>query len=250
MDTQVTFRLTPKMIDRGLTDPQAATLGASIETACLGLFEGLHIPLSALDEPHPKHPAGKGNWLLVLGGASSVGKSAIQLAVAAGYRVLTSCSPSSGPLVEKYGAQWFSYKDDLETQVRSVLDKTGGDGVSLIFDAVASDDPKLAKALFKSSSSLEKYFATTNDWSGIVDFEGGNTYCIELGVVGRPEGVELNKKIEQYVAVCTRLLEEGKVVAGEYEVVGEGLEAAVQAYKYQQSGKAGNKKVVVKIGNE
>lgn len=248
MDTQVTFRLTPKMIEQGLTDPQAATLGASIETACLGLFEGLHIPLSALEEP--SHPAGKGPWILILGGASSVGKSAIQLAVAAGYRVLTSCSPSSGPLVEKYDAQWFSYRDDIETQVRSVLDKTGGDGVSLIFDAVAGDDPKLAKALFKSSSSAEKYFATTNDWSGIVDFEGGKTYCIELGEVGRPEGVELNKIIEQYVRVCTRLLEEGKVLAGEYEVVGEGLEAAVQAYKYQQSGKAGNKKVVVKLANK
>lgn len=112
MDTQVTFVLTPKMATAGVTPVGAATLGAGILTACLGLFEGLHLPLSSIAEPHPDTEANE--WILVLGGASSVGKSAVQLAVAAGYKVLTSCSPSSGPLVEKLGAKWFSYKDSVE----------------------------------------------------------------------------------------------------------------------------------------
>ena len=112
MDAQVTFALTPKMATAGVTPVGASTLGAGILTACLGLFEGLRIPLSFLTDPHPSQA--NGEYILILGGASSVGKSAVQLAVASGYKVLTSCSPSSGPLVEKLGAQWFSYKDSLE----------------------------------------------------------------------------------------------------------------------------------------
>lgn len=247
MDAQVSFIITPKMKDRGIGAPGAATLGASVETACLGLFEGLDVPLSALEHPQS---ASKDEWILVLGGASSVGKSAVQLARAAGYKVLTSCSPSSGALVEKLGAEWFSYKDTIEEQVRTVFSKTGGK-VSRIFDAVASNDPVLAKEVFKQIGDGKRYFATTNDWSGIKDFEGGTTYGIALGVVGRPEGVELNEKVEKYIAACTKLLEEGKLVPSDYEVVGDGgCEAAIEAYKYQQTGKAGNKKVIVKIQDE
>jgi hypothetical protein len=39
-------------------------------------------------------------------------------------------------------------------------------------------------------------------------------------------------------------------VAGEYEIVGEGVGAGLEAYKYLVSGKAGSKKVVVKISAE
>jgi len=45
-----------------------------------------------------------------------------------------------------------------------------------VFDAVAADDPLLAKELCKAAKETEKLFVTTNDWSGIGDFEGGKTY--------------------------------------------------------------------------
>lgn len=136
-------------------------------------------------------------------------------------------------------------------QLKSIESITGGPGkIHLIFDAVASDDPKLAKMIFESTSSSEKLFTTTNDWSGITDFGGGSTYCIELGVIGRPEGSSLNTKLAEYIAACTKLMEEGKLVAGEHEVVGEGVSAGVEAYKYLVSGRAGSKKVVVKISGE
>ena len=242
MDTQTTFTVTPKMRDRGIGYPEAATLGASVLTAALGIFDGLHTPLSATEDP-----PSDGECILILGGASSVGKSAVQIARAAGYKVLTSCSPSSSSVVEKLGASWFSYKDSLEEQVHAVQSKTGGN-VAKIFDAVASDDPVLAKELFKQSNAKEKYFTTTNDWSGVGDFEGGKTNNIELGNIGRPDTPELNKLVEEYIAMATPLLEEGKLVASEYEVIGNGgFESALEAYKYQQTGKAGNKKVVVKL---
>lgn len=242
MDAQTTFAVTPKTKDRGIGYPEAATLGASVLTAALGIFDGLHTPLSATESP----PA-DGEWIVILGGAGSVGKSALQIARAAGYKVLTSCSPGSASVVDKLGAEWFSYKDQVEEQVRAVQRKTGGN-VARIFDTVASDNPVLAKELFKLSGAKEKFFTTTNTWSGIGDFEGGKTVNIELALIGRPEATKVNKMIEEYIAMATPLLEEGKLVASEYQVIGNGgFESAIEAYKYQQTGKAGNKKVVVKL---
>jgi NADPH:quinone reductase-like Zn-dependent oxidoreductase len=250
MDTFVTFILTPKMASAGLTPLGASTLGAAVLTACLGLFEGLHIPLSTLEEKRTGE-----EYILVLGGASSVGKSAIQLALCAGYKVLTSCSPASAPLVTKLGAEWFSYKLPLEEQLAAIEAITGGSGkVRLIFDAVAENEPKLANLIFSSSDSAstekKKYFTTTNDWSGISNFGGGETYGIALGVICRPEGKDLNEKLAAYIAACTTLMEKGRLVAGEVDIVGDGVEAGVEAYKYQMGGKGGNRKVVIKVAGE
>lgn len=242
LDAKVAFAVTPKMKEHGIGGPEASTLGVSILTAALGIFDGLKIPISTIDSPDSRD-----EWILILGGASSVGKSAISLALAAGYKVITSCSPASSETVEKLGAKWFSYKDSLEDQVAAVLSETGGK-IYKIFDAVASNDPLIAKEIFGKASDQEKYFTTTNDWAGISDFSGGKTTCIEFGPVGRPEATELNKTLEEYIPVLTKLIEEGKVLPSAYEVVGEGgFESAIEAYKYQQSGKAGNKKVIVKI---
>jgi NADPH:quinone reductase-like Zn-dependent oxidoreductase len=225
---------------------EAVTLGVGSETACLGLFDGLKLPL-----PDPKSlPQPKDEWIIILGGASSVGKASIQLAKASGYKVAASCSSKSAAAVKEIGAVPFDYKQSVEDQVKAVMDITGGD-VRRIYDAVAADDPVLAKELFKVTKSSEKLFATTNDWSGINDFEGGKTQLVELGMVGRAEGTELNEKLGRYIPVITALIEAGKLLPAEYEVIGNGgFDDAVKAFHHQLSGAGGSRKVVVKIQDE
>ncbi len=225
---------------------EAATLGVASDTACLGLFDGLK-----LDLPDPKNPpSAKDEWIIILGGASSVGKAAIQLTKASGYNVAASCSTKSAAGVKEIGAVPFDYKQSVEDQVKAVVDITGGD-VRRIYDAVAGNDPVLAKELFKASKSGERLFATTNDWTGIEDFEGGKTYLVQLGDVGRPEATALNDKIAKYIPVVLGLIESGKLVPAEYEVIGNGgLDDAVKAFHHQLSGAGGSRKVVVKIQDE
>lgn len=44
------------------------------------------------------------------------------------------------------------------------------------------------------------------------------------------------------------LVESGKIVPNEYELVGQmGFDSAIEAYDYQRKGAAGSKKVVVKL---
>jgi hypothetical protein len=75
-----------------LSTAEASTVGVGFYTACLGVFGGLNIPIP---EDAKSLPPATGEWVLVLGGSSSVGKFAVQLLKALGYKVAVTCSPGS-----------------------------------------------------------------------------------------------------------------------------------------------------------
>lgn len=84
----------------------AVVLPLGLSTAACGLFEKDQLALQ-----HPSAGArSTGQVLLVWGGSTSVGSNAIQLAVAAGYEVITTASPKNFDYVRKLGAtQVFDY---------------------------------------------------------------------------------------------------------------------------------------------
>ncbi len=93
-----------------------AVLPLTLSTAACGLFEkdqlGLHHPSA---QPKPT-----GKTLLVWGGSTSLGSNAIQLAVAAGYEVITTASPTNFEYVRKLGAtEVFDYRN--KTVVKGVI---------------------------------------------------------------------------------------------------------------------------------
>ena len=78
----------------------ASVLPLALSTASCGLFQqdylGLHHPSA--------DPAPTGETVLVWGGSTSAGSNAIQLAVAAGYDVITTASPRNFSFVKELGA--------------------------------------------------------------------------------------------------------------------------------------------------
>ena len=90
-----------------MTAEDAVVLPLALSTAACALFQtdqlGLRHP-SATPEP-------TGRTVLVWGGSTSVGSNAIQLAVAAGYEVITTASPHNFEFVRELGArQVFDYR--------------------------------------------------------------------------------------------------------------------------------------------
>ncbi|KAL2825690.1 zinc-binding oxidoreductase CipB [Aspergillus pseudoustus] len=79
----------------------AVVLPLGLSTAACGLFQEDFLNLRYPTEPHTP---GTGETLLVWGGASSVGSNAIQLAVAAGYEVITTASPKNFAYAQRLGA--------------------------------------------------------------------------------------------------------------------------------------------------
>jgi len=89
------------LIPDDMSFANASVLPLSISTAAAGLFQKDMLAL-----PFPIHsPEKTGKKLLIWGGSSSVGSSAIQLAVAAGLEVITTASKRNAEYCKNLGAQ-------------------------------------------------------------------------------------------------------------------------------------------------
>lgn len=85
----------------------AAVLPLGLSTAACGLFQHDFLAMNAPSAA----PAQTSKTLLVWGGSTSVGSNAIQLAVSAGYDVVTTASPRNFAYVKRLGArEAFDYR--------------------------------------------------------------------------------------------------------------------------------------------
>jgi NADPH:quinone reductase-like Zn-dependent oxidoreductase len=94
-------------IPAALSFEAACVLPLGLSTAACGLFQKDFLAL----RPPSAAPKLSGETLLIWGGSTSVGSNAIQLAVAAGYEVVTTASPHNFDYVKRLGAsQAFDYR--------------------------------------------------------------------------------------------------------------------------------------------
>jgi NADPH:quinone reductase-like Zn-dependent oxidoreductase len=110
-------------IPDGMTFQEAAVLPLGISTAACGLFQTDFLAMS----PPSATPTRTGKTLLVWGGSTSVGSNAIQLAVAAGYEVITTASPRNFAYVKQLGArEVFDYRSKtvIADIIRALRDET------------------------------------------------------------------------------------------------------------------------------
>ncbi|PWY86693.1 zinc-binding oxidoreductase CipB [Aspergillus heteromorphus CBS 117.55] len=214
----------------------AAVLPLAFSTACCGLFQDQFLKLQYPTEPRASVT---GSTVLVWGGASSVGSNAIQLAVAAGYEVISTASQKNFGLVKKLGAsQVFEYNsptiaDDL---IKALQGKT----LAGVMDCIGfSATPICGEIVSKSEGS--KFIAT---------------------VQGRfptpPEGVEVKQVFGTtikdnavgkavYDDFLPQALKAGSFVpAPEPLIVGKGLEKIqVAVDRYAEGGISAQKLVVL-----
>jgi NADPH:quinone reductase-like Zn-dependent oxidoreductase len=88
-------------IPAAMTFEDACVLPLGISTAACGLFQNDFLAMTAPSAA----PTPAGKTLLIWGGSTSVGSNAIQLAVAAGYDVITTASPRNFAYVQQLGAR-------------------------------------------------------------------------------------------------------------------------------------------------
>ncbi|KAK7954610.1 zinc-binding alcohol dehydrogenase domain-containing protein cipB [Apiospora saccharicola] len=214
---------------------EGVVLPLALSTAAAGLFQPDHL---GLDKPSLK-PTKNGKTVLVWGGSSSVGTAAIQLAVAAGYEVVSTASPHNFDLVKSLGA-------------RAVLDHSDKDL-----------HQKLVAELKKGE------FAGVYDSIGLADCEKQAAQVVsELGggkmtsVLPPPEGLPENVKSGGVFAITifTQYPDVGKVIWQDFvpaalksgqlkpapapEVVGRGVDSLQAAFDKQKAGVSAKKIVV------
>lgn len=247
-------------IPNTLSYESAAVLPLGLSTAACGLFQKDQLALQYPSVP-PK-PTGK--TLLVWGGSTSVGVNAIQLAVAAGYEVFTTCSPRNFKLVRELGAsQVFDYnsKTVVKDLVHAFKGKTTAGALSIgqgaaevcldILDK-CEGNKFLSMASYPAPATTPKRFVLPQMAFSFIVFSAstfikskarGIRYKFILG--GSLIHNEVGRII--YADFLPKALAEGTYIAApEPHVVGKGLENIQPAFDFQRKGVSA-KKVVVSL---
>ena len=212
---------------------RAVVLPLGITTSASALFHPDFLSLQLPTEP-AQAPLGK--TLLVWGGASSVGSNAIQLAVAAGYEVITTASPKNFTYVKKLGASVVFDYSSL-TIISDLVNSVQGKTMVGVFDAVGAWAPALE---FIQKTESTKIIITTT-----------------RGFPIPPEGITMNQVSalsikDNHVGKAVfedflpKALKSGVFVpAPEPLVAGRGLESLQGAVDLQRKGTSALKIVVL-----
>ncbi|CAD0089226.1 unnamed protein product [Aureobasidium mustum] len=234
--TVVLARMVTKIPD-SLSYNDAAVLPLGLATAACGLFQDDQL---ALQYPSLS-PKPTGQTVLIWSGASSVGINAIQLAIAAGYEVITTASPKNFELVRDLGAsEAFDYNADPATLLEQLINAFKGKTFAGVLHTAgdASSCISLCADLFTKVEG-HKFFTTTVRLPEEIpeNFKHNRVFATTITDNGVGEAV--------FVDFSTQALAEGKYKAApQAEVVGTGLESLQKATDILRKGVSAKKLVV------
>jgi NADPH:quinone reductase-like Zn-dependent oxidoreductase len=201
-------------IPEGLSFEQAAVLPLSLATAAWSLFGD-----STLKMRYPSlNPTPTGETVLIWGGSSSVGGSAVQLAKAAGYEVITTASAKNHEYVKSLGADHvFEYKSPQVT--KDIASLLTGKRLAGAFDASGSEDGmNSASQSIVHADGLRKLICVRSPSSEVAGVEAKT--ILSISIINTPVAKAV---FADYVPAA---LEQDKFKAvPEAEVVGKGLES-------------------------
>lgn len=251
---------------------QACVMPVGAMTAAHGLF---HRDFLNLDFPTvPPRPNPTGRAVIITAGASSVGSNAIQLAVAAGYEVYSTCSAKNSDYVRGLGAtRVFDYRranwaDEMArelrgkpvagaytigdgaaeacTQILRRLSRANGTkGKNLVSTSIANAGSIPPADQLKSSIGMAKFMSSAIFSLGRTAvtsaFTGIKPKFIEVDGLPKPDCV-VGRVYTEFLpqALATKQF----VPAPDAQVVGKGLEKVQEAMDIQAKGVSARKVVV------
>ncbi|GAA5893212.1 hypothetical protein JCM6882_003914 [Rhodosporidiobolus microsporus] len=226
-----------------LSFEEASVFPLSLSTAADGLYQpySLALPFPKPDAPNPE---GKGKVLLVWGGASSVGATTIQLAVASGLRVVTTASPANFDLVKSLGASAVSnYKDEkIVEQLVAELEKDGEEFAG-VYDAIAENGTvELSAQVAAQVKGGKKFIAATLPPPKDLPEGVSSTQVWAVNPVDKDNGKLAKALYHEFVPAA--LANGALKVKPDPLVVGKGLESIQAGLDRQKQGVSAQKIVV------
>ncbi|KAK2882602.1 hypothetical protein FQN49_000174 [Arthroderma sp. PD_2] len=227
-----------------ITFEQASVLPLAIITAAHGLFDAGYLGLDLPTVPARQSSSGK-RAVIITGGSSAVGSAAIQLAVSAGYEVVSTASPKNFDYVKNLGAAHvFDYKsdtvvDDIRAAVKGLHLAGGysiGDGsIGLLAAVLAKHD----------GPSVNKFITLAGGNPGPRSVDPSvQVKFILLGPDSAGPDAVVSNVFKNYLPDA--LANKQFVPAPEAIVVGKGLEKIQEAFGVHMQGVSA-KKIVVSL---
>lgn len=228
------------VIPSGTSFTDASVLPLALSTAAAGLYQPGYLEL-----PYPtSSPKDSGKVILVWGGSSSVGSTALQLCAASGVDVVTTASKHNHEYCKRLGA-------------KAVIDYNSSSVVDDVVSAIKSTGKEFAGVY--DSISLPESFKHCYE---IIEKAGGskNLATVLPAGEGVPSGVKANGVFA--ITIATQHKQVGEAVWQEWVpgalkdgslkclpealVVGKGLESIQKGLDVQQKGVSA-KKVVIEL---
>ncbi|KAJ3055626.1 hypothetical protein HK097_009953 [Rhizophlyctis rosea] len=215
---------------------EAATLGVGVYTAVAAFYhdQGLKLHL-----PSEAHKFDKPEWVLITGGATSVGVYAIQLAAKSGYKVITTASKKNEEYVKSLGASAVvDYTLPIPTQLSTIQSTTSNslryaidlvDGVETSDLAAAALNPSLNPTLINLS-----YFGPQE---------------VPEGVTARPmASLMISSGVQEIIVKeVVPLLEKGALQLNRVHHLDGGFEGLKEGLRISSEGKVGGAKLVASL---
>jgi NADPH:quinone reductase-like Zn-dependent oxidoreductase len=248
-------------IPESLSYERACVLPLGLSTAASALFQK---DMLALAHPSASTITPQNETVVIWGGSTSVGTNAIQLALAAGYEVITTTSPKNFAYAKAVGAsQVFDYNDAATTAliIEALKGKACAGAVAIgtgsleaCIDIVAASSGK------KFVAQLSMPLDMMSGMPGILGLVNAMVFWKgKMSVKAMVKGVstkfvngsdvmanEVGKAV--YTEFLGQALEAGTFVARpEPHVVGQGLDAVQEGFKYYRENKISASKVVVTL---
>jgi len=249
-----------------ITDEQACVLGLGVGTAAYGLFHSKYLGLDMPSISSKSQGRGK-HVVIVTGGSSSVGSNAVQLAVSAGYRVISTSSPKNFEYVKELGASHvFDYNSNMI--VGDMLDALNGfelvgayaigkGAVEVCTEVMMRHDAKSTRKQIALAGAIIPA-------EQLVSFWGQMSFFISMvGNLVKSSIRQYRTGVEAKFIMLDDLVDSESVVAQIYknylhsalearqfvpapppQVVGHGLEKIQEALEIQRLGVSGRKLVV------
>ncbi|KAK3298767.1 chaperonin 10-like protein [Chaetomium fimeti] len=243
------FQLYPVLRDhmaaplpRALPFEQACVLPLALTTAAYGLFheEFLGLDMPTVPARRAVGPGGKPRAVIVTGGATSVGSNGVQLAVAAGYEVISTASPKNFDYVKKLGARHvFDYQGDAPTLVAGIVAALEGRSLAGALATGEGAVEMCAAVMERHADTTHRFIASANPPPAGVS--GAQARFIDSRDACEPDG----RVARVWMDFMPRALEEGQFVAAPGPlVVGKGLEKIQEAMDLHMQGVSAQKVVV------
>ncbi|KAK5078520.1 hypothetical protein LTR64_003067 [Lithohypha guttulata] len=225
----------------------AATFPLGVSTVGQGLFQ------KALKLNLPTDPVKDNTPVLIYGGSTATGSLGIQFAKAAGYKVLTTCSPHNFDFVKSLGADAvYDYRD---SDCAKKINKDTNDSLKLAWDTISLEpSAKICSEALSSDSSGARYGSILPVKLPRDGVETTMTFMYTIfndpfEKAGRqtpavPEDFEFAKK---FFDITEKMLAEGKLKTHPEQVGPKGLEGALQGMQDLKNDKVTGKKLVYRV---
>ncbi|KAG1844069.1 chaperonin 10-like protein [Suillus subalutaceus] len=217
----------------------AATVPLGLDTALVGLYgnefgAGITPPWTKSASGHESNKP-----IVILGGSSSVGSYAIQLARLSGfYPIITTASPSNEDLVRDYGATHFFDRNLSGKQLKAAISKVTGIPIRIVYDAISLPETQsVGWGLLANNGTLVLTLSAS-----VKEDEGKGRKIVQT--FGNPHVPQNQELCSSSWAVVEKWLSEGTIQTNKYEVLPNGLEGIIGGLERMRLGQVSGTKLV------